>query len=1101
MGGLCPKCLARFSFLEAEGDTGEAETKAESEATVKLKPESDLEVERTGLMIGRYKLLEQIGEGGFGLVYMAEQVEPVQRKVALKVIKAGMDTKAVVARFEAERQALALMDHPNIARVLDAGTTQAGRPYFVMELVRGISITEFCDQKRLSTSQRLELFMTVCHAIQHAHQKGIIHRDIKPSNVLVTLHDGKPVPKVIDFGVAKALGQRLTDKTLFTGFAHMIGTPAYMSPEQAELSGLDIDTRSDIYSLGVLLYELLTGVTPFDRETFAKAAFDEIRRMIRETEPPKPSTRLQTLGKTLTTVAASRQIDALKLIHLVRGDLDWIVMKCLDKDRTRRYETANGVAMDVKRYLDNEPLVARPPSKFYEFQKTVRRHKFGFAAAAAVVAALTLGLAMSLWQYLEKSREFDRAERELARAEEVKKLIREMLGSVAPQKALGADVTLMKNILDDTAGRLDRGEISDELVAAEIHWTIGRVYGDIGQYEDARQHLATAVASYRKELGNDNMATARVMRDLGGIHWRLNQADEAERCLSGALDISQSLDPDGLVSSEIMTALATTFVSMERYEEAEQLFMRALAINEKLVAQGRKHGTATSLLNNLGMLYQNLGRYPEARERFQEAVDLYEQYLPDDPRKFNAKINLASVTGVLGDHARAEALTEEAWQEARRILGETHPNTLAAKVNLAAQYRVRAGLTDGADLRARARRMFEEVVQIGRDRPDTSYHAYINALRNLASMAAEEGDYAEAEALLPRVIERLRKQSSTPSEVLDAQLQLAWVYRNHAHVMDNKELWEKAKSACEEVIRAASNPSRPDSPPFEEKLVQATQDLIAIDLHTGDYAAALPLATNLLARVEQKHPPDDLDETGSSERLRLMGQVADIYRELKEFPVAERYYKEAMAVMQEDPDADQELLFYTMCNLGWTYLYQERYDDALVQFEECVTNMHRKLPHDRQFIVAQACDPLNEAYAKLGRHDRAGIDHAREVLELGLSGVDAARNPRILNNAAWLLLEHYYEELRDPQRALPLAQRACDIARRHNDDNLWRWLDTLALAQHLTGDNLAAIHTQKEALQRLPEDARPEERRELKEALERYESAAENARAARKAED
>jgi len=349
-------------------------------------------------MIGRYKLLEQIGEGGFGVVYMAEQVEPVHRRVALKIIKAGMDTKAVVARFEAERQAAALMDHPNIARVLDGGVTQAGRPYFVMELVRGLAITEFCDQRSLDTTERLKLFIQVCKAVQHAHQKGIIHRDLKPSNILVTLHDGEPVPKIIDFGVAKALGQRLTEKTLFTGFMHMVGTPAYMSPEQAELSGLDIDTRSDIYSLGVLLYELLTGTTPFDPDTVRNAAIDEVRRMIRETEPERPSNRLETLGEQLTDVAEHRQVEAPKLVHLVRGDLDWIVMMCLEKDRKRRYETANGLAMDVQRYLDNEPVVARPRSRLYELHKTVRRHKFGFAAAAALVFVLALGAVVSATQ-------------------------------------------------------------------------------------------------------------------------------------------------------------------------------------------------------------------------------------------------------------------------------------------------------------------------------------------------------------------------------------------------------------------------------------------------------------------------------------------------------------------------------------------------------------------------------------------------------------------------------------------------------------------------------------------------------------------------------
>src|SRR5229473_1946702 len=439
--GLCPKCLLGAVLQPAQVPP--------DEPTIRMEPSPDAEAHER---IGRYKILQKIGEGGCGVVYMADQEEPVKRRVALKVIKLGMDTRQVIARFEAERQALALMDHPNIAKVLDGGATDTGRPYFVMELVRGIKITDFCDQNNLSTQDRLKLFIQVCQAIQHAHQKGVIHRDIKPSNILVTVNDGLPVPKVIDFGIAKATQGRLTDHTFFTAFEQFIGTPAYMSPEQAVMTSLDIDTRSDIYSLGVLLYELLTGKTPFDSKELLEAGLDAMRRTIQEQEPQRPSTKLSTMVEgELTTTAKRRHTDAPKLISDVRGDLDWIVMKCLEKDRARRYETANGLASDLQRHLDEEPVNACPPNQIYRFQKLVRRNKLAFAAAAAVAASLLIGLGISTWMFfqeraakqeqarlrLQAQAKEQKAQTEAAKSEQVARFLEDMLQGVGPSVTLG----------------------------------------------------------------------------------------------------------------------------------------------------------------------------------------------------------------------------------------------------------------------------------------------------------------------------------------------------------------------------------------------------------------------------------------------------------------------------------------------------------------------------------------------------------------------------------------------------------------------------------------------------------------------------------------
>ncbi|HVV71164.1 MAG TPA: serine/threonine-protein kinase, partial [Verrucomicrobiae bacterium] len=527
--------------------------------------------EQPGDRIGRYKLLELIGEGGFGMVYMAEQEEPVQRRVALKIIKPGMDSKQVIARFEAERQALALMDHPNIAKVLDGGSTGTGRPFFVMELVRGIRITDYCDQNLLSTKERLDLFVHVCQAVQHAHQKGVIHRDIKPSNILVTVNDGLATPKVIDFGIAKAIGQKLTNKTLFTQFHAFMGTPAYTSPEQAEMSSVDVDTRSDIYSLGVLLYELLTGRPPFDSTELMSAGLDEMRRIIRQVEPPRPSTRLSTLGiSEATELSRKRQMKIPELANLLRGELDWVVMKCLEKDRARRYETANGLAADIQRHLRTEPVVARPPSAIYRFKKLVRRHKVASVALAAVALSLLVGFASTSVMYLKARAAEGRAASQAAMALAVNEFLQEdiLKQSTARMNYRWRRSLQPPNLLqglaraeDNVAKRFRRQPI----VEAAVRFALGEAYANLGRPSNAIPQLQRALELRKRELGLEHPDTLDTVEELAVAYAYSHDFTNSVELLKVCLPAEQHLfGPNHPKTLQAQALLAETRWRMDR---------------------------------------------------------------------------------------------------------------------------------------------------------------------------------------------------------------------------------------------------------------------------------------------------------------------------------------------------------------------------------------------------------------------------------------------------------------------------------------------------------------------------------------------------------
>ena len=651
--------------------------------------------ERPGNLIGPYKLLQQIGEGGFGVVFMAEQTEPVRRRVALKVIKPGMDTRQVIARFEAERQALAVMDHPHIARVLDAGATDSGRPYFVMELVRGTPITQYCDENSLTIRQRLELFAAVCQAIQHAHTKGIIHRDVKPTNVLVTRQDGQPVVKVIDFGIAKAMGQQLTDKTLFTDFAQMIGTPLYMSPEQAELSGTDIDTRSDIYSLGVLLYELLTGSTPVSKDQLKQAAFDEIRRIIREDEPPKPSARISTTAAA-PSIAAQRHTEPAKLTRLVRGELDWIVMKALDKDRNRRYETASSFALDVERYLADEAVQACPPTVGYKLRKFIRRYKKGVVTASAFVLLLILGAVASTWQAVRATR----AEGEARAAEATAKIEaanylavttfvqEDLLGQADLEgQSLQPDRDVkVRTLLDRSAETVEQRFQKQPLVEAAIRLTIGEAYRSLGEYVKARPQLERAVEIRRRELGAEHADTLEAINSLGRLYLRIDSSElnkKSEPQLREALEVSQRvLGPEDPITLTARHQLALWHLEMGQFALAEPLTVKTLEDRRRVL--GPDHRDTLRTQYNLALLYERQRLYDKAAELLAKTLHQCRQALgPEHPVTLACMNVLGVVYRFQGQFAKGEPLLTEALDASRRVLGTGHESTRLLMKNLA----------------------------------------------------------------------------------------------------------------------------------------------------------------------------------------------------------------------------------------------------------------------------------------------------------------------------------------------------------------------------------------------------------------------------------
>jgi len=694
----------------------------------------------TSKTVGPYHLLQKIGEGGMGEVWVAEQHGPIHRRVALKLIKAGMDTKQVIARFESERQALAVMDHPAIAKVFEAGATEEGRPYFVMEYVQGIPITTHCDQNRLSIRERLELFRHICEGVQHAHQKAIIHRDLKPSNILVVIQDGEAVPKIIDFGVAKATAQSLTERTMYTELGVLIGTPEYMSPEQAEMSGQNVDTRTDVYSLGAILYELLVGALPFDPKELRLAGFDEIRRKIREVDPPKPSTKLSMMGNASTTQAQNRRMERPALIRQIRGDLDWITMKALEKDRIRRYGSPAELAADIDRYLHHQPVVARPPSTVYKARKFVRRHRVGVGVASTLAALLVSFSVTMAIQARRIARERDRANQEAETSRQVSDFLAGLFKVSDPSEARGNSVTA-REILDKGADKITRDLQGQPLVQTRLMSTMADVYNSLGLYSKAQPLVEKSLDISRLILGNNSPETMTSISRMGVQLLNQGKFAQAEayflEALEGRRRILGTYHSDTLRS---INNIGAVLIKQGKLTEAEGYYFEALEVVNRIF--GENHIETFSTINNLGALLFLQGKLAEAEGYYRKAIEISRRLQGNDhPQTLRCLGNLGELLLSQGKLKEAEPYIRESLDGRRRVLGEDHPSTVWSLESLAILLKNQEKLVEAENL-------FRDILEKRRLILPAGHTSIADALVGLGDVLNMEKRYAEAEPML-----------------------------------------------------------------------------------------------------------------------------------------------------------------------------------------------------------------------------------------------------------------------------------------------------------------------------------------------------------------
>ena len=858
------------------------------------------EMERPGTWIGPYHLVEQLGEGGMGVVFLARQEEPVARQVALKIIKPGTETRRVMERFDAERHALSVMDHPHVAKVLDAGSTPSGRPYFVMEWVQGVSITSYCDEHNLSIGQRLELFILVCEAVQHAHQKGVIHRDLKPSNILVTLCDGRPVPKVIDFGVAKAISQASLEKATFTQDGQIVGTPEYMSPEQAQSHAL-IDTRSDVYSLGVVLYELLTGDTPLDRQRLRSSAWDEIMRVIREEEPPKPSTKLSS-SDALPSVAACRSIEPARLGALVRGELDWIVMKALDKDRERRYESPAALARDIENHLHDKPVQAGPPSASYRFRKFARRNKRTLATLAAIALAMLGGTTASLYQAVRATRaeqlaeirltEVERqrdvalqaeakAERARGEAEQLQQReaavaswLIEVFRSPDPRRD-GRTITVAE-LLDQAVRGVEVEFEQDPRLQGKLLGTIGETYSGIGLVHEATRWTLRARDLLHDAVGPEDPDTLSAMAQLAAAYSAAGRWSEAVPLAEETLRLRRGgLGPDHPATLDSLSELTVLYIYLHRFREALPLAEEGLRLSR--AALGPEHRDTLRAMNNLAGVHYQAGRFAEALQLLQQVVDLTNKVLgPDHLLTITSMADLAATYDEVGQSEEGLRLAEQALELCQMRLGSDHPETLRIRNNVAQGY-IEAGRTnEGLHLHGETVRLMRE--KLGPEHPDT-----LGAVDNLAWAYSELGRWDDAIPLFQETLV-LRKRILGPqhTDTFASSVGLAQAYVSTGQVM------KAAPLIMESLVRQLGGEG-----PLQMDVLESLQFVAEIAADSGQ----LDRAAMLLEKVLEGRQANQGGE--NSDTIMTMLRLADIQLQRGAVSAAERLLLDAHARLVE----------------------------------------------------------------------------------------------------------------------------------------------------------------------------------------------------------